>query len=78
MKNSRSREEKITEVEKSIAWHEHHLVILREKLERLQNPPPPARGKVGMATVVRKAKEQGISAKQLLEIVENIKTDTEG
>ncbi len=72
MKKARTREERIAEVERSIAWHEHHLAALKEKLDKLQNPPPPARGKVGMATVVRKAKEQGISAKQLLEMMEHL------
>ncbi len=72
MKKARTREERIAEVEKSIAWHEHHLAALKEKLDKLQNPPPPVRGKVGMATVVRKAKEQGISAKQLLEMMKHL------
>lgn len=72
MNKARTREERIAEVEKSIAWHEHHLAVLKEKLDKLQNPPSPIRRKVGMATVVRKAKEQGIDAKQLLEMIENI------
>lgn len=72
MKKTRTREERIAEVEKSIAWHEDHLVVLRKKLDLLKNPPPPAQGKVGMATVVRKAKEQGITAKQLLEMMDHL------
>ena len=72
MKKTRTREERIAEVEKSIAWHEDHLVTLRKKLDLLKNPPPPAQGKVGMATVVRKAKEQGITAKQLLEMMDHL------
>lgn len=72
MKKTRTREERIAEVEKSIAWHEEHLVALRKKLDLLKNPPPPAQGKVGMATVVRKAKEQGITAKQLLEMMDHL------
>lgn len=72
MRKARTHEERIAEIEKSIAWHEHHITALKEKLEKMQNPQPRARGKVGMATVVRKAKEQGVSATQLLEMMEHL------
>lgn len=77
MKKTRTREERIAEVEKSIAWHKAHIEALEKKLDLLKNPPPPAQGKIGMATVVRKAKEQGITAKQLLEMMDHLgKSDT--
>ena len=69
MKTRRTREERIHDVEEKIEWHENHIKNLKEKLEILKNPPAPKRGKVGMATVVRKAKENGISANQLLEMM---------
>ena len=76
MKSRRTREERIRDVEEKIEWHENHIKNLKEKLEILKNPPAPKRGKIGMATVVRKAKENGISANQLLEMMDAVdKTD---
>ena len=76
MKSRRTREERIRDVEEKIEWHESHIKNLKEKIEILKNPPAPKRGKIGMATVVRKAKEHGISANQLLEMMDAVdKTD---
>lgn len=77
MKRVHSREEKMAEIQKSIDWHKSHIGTLEKKLELLKNPPQRAKGKVGMATVVKKAKEQGVSAKQLLEMIDSLeKSDT--
>lgn len=72
MKARRTREERISDVKEKITWHEQHIQTLKEKLDKLENPPAVKKGKVGMATVVRKAKEQGISAKKLLEMMDTV------
>ena len=61
--------ERIQEYENTIKFHEDAISKLRAKIEKLQNPTP-RRGRVGMATVLKKAKEAGISPDQLLQMIQ--------
>lgn len=67
----RSVEDRVAELDRKIAKYEDLVAKLKAKKEAALNPSKPKATRVGMATVMRKAKEQGVSAQKLLEMLNN-------
>lgn len=63
----RPAEERIKEIDAAIAKHEANIAALKAKRERILNPKPRSGGKVGISTVIKKAKELGLSPEEMLE-----------
>lgn len=63
----RPAEERLKEIDAAIAKHEANIATLKAKRERILNPKPRSGGKVGIATVIKKAKELGMTPEQMME-----------
>lgn len=66
-------EERIAVIDKAIAKHQANIVALEAKKKKLQFPSKRRGGKIGMATVIKKAKELGLTPEQILEKLDQLK-----
>lgn len=67
----RPLDERVAEIDAKIVKYEDLVIRLKEKREKLLTQKPKHRGKVGMATAIKKAKEYDITPQQLIELIEN-------
>ena len=58
-------EEKVAELDRKIQGHEQNIETLKAKKERLLNPPTRTRRKGSVSSVLKKAKEMGMSAEEI-------------
>ena len=65
-RTTKTTEEKITELEAKIAYHTEAINALRAKIDELNTP------KMTMKDVTAKAKECGISADELMKLVDKL------
>lgn len=63
----RSKEERIAELDKKIAFHKEKVTMLEAKKEAILNPKPRGGRKKGMNTVLSKAKEMGMTPDEIAE-----------
>lgn len=63
----RSKEERIAEIDKKIAFHKEKVTMLEAKKESILNPKPRGGRKKGMNTVLSKAKDLGMTPEEIAE-----------
>ena len=61
----RSKEERLAEIEAKIESHKKTLAILEEKRERILNPPVRKSKKRGINSLIKSAKEAGLSPEEI-------------
>ncbi|HIS68774.1 MAG TPA: hypothetical protein IAA58_05340 [Candidatus Gallacutalibacter stercoravium] len=62
----RTAEERIAEIEKKIDYHQNAIAKLEKKKEFILAPKK-RRGRVGLASVIKAAKENGMSVQEVAE-----------
>ena len=72
-RNVRPVEERIAVIDRAIAKHQANIEALEAKKKKLMSPAKRGGGRIGMSTVVKKAKELGLTPAQLLEKLELLK-----
>lgn len=63
----RTTEERIKKLDSTISRHYANIKTLEEQKHRLLNPAPRGSNRIGLSTVLKKAKELGMTPKEMLE-----------
>lgn len=63
----RSKEERVAELDKKIAYHKQCVTTLEAKKESVLNPKSRKRGSRSVNTIISKAKEAGLTNEQIAE-----------
>lgn len=66
-RKTRSKEERIAEIDKKIAHHKECIKALEVKKEAILNPKPRTRVSKSFNTLIKKAKESGLTNEQIAE-----------
>lgn len=61
----RSKEERIAEIDKKIEGHKQNIAALEKKKDAILNPKTRARKLTSVTSIVKKAKESGMSSDEI-------------